>query len=53
VDHKGPPKQVYAPHGSVPPKLAKKGKEFRITALHYAVANKTWYVNVPNGCIIP
>lgn len=50
VDQK---KQDYAPHGSVNPKQAKKGAEFRITASHYATANKTWYSNVPNGCIIP
>ena len=50
VDHKS---QNYAPHGSVNPKQAKKGAEFRITATHYATANKTWYHNVPNGCIIP
>jgi hypothetical protein len=50
VDHKS---QNYAPHGSVSPKQAKKGAEFRITATHYATANKTWYHNVPNGCIIP
>jgi hypothetical protein len=53
VDHKQPPRQVYAPHASVPPKLAKKGSVFRISALHYATANRTWYGNIPNGCIIP
>jgi len=53
VDHKQPPRQVYAPHGSLPPKLAKKGSVFRISALHYATANRTWYGNIPNGCIIP
>ena len=53
VDHKQPPRQVYAPHASVPPKLAKKGSVFRISALHYATANRTWYGNIPNGCIVP
>ena len=53
VDHKQPPRQVYAPHGSLPPKIAKKGSVFRISALHYANANRTWYGNIPNGCIIP
>jgi hypothetical protein len=53
VDHKQPPRQVYAPHASVPPKLAKKGSVFRISALHYATANRTWYGDIPNGCIIP
>jgi hypothetical protein len=53
VDHKQPPRQVYAPHASLPPKLAKKGSVFRISALHYATANRTWYGNIPNGCIIP
>jgi hypothetical protein len=53
VDHKQPPRQVYAPHGSLPPKLAKKGSVFRISAVHYATANRIWYSNVPNGCIIP
>jgi hypothetical protein len=53
VDHKQPPRQVYAPHASLPPKLAKKGSVFRISALHYANANRTWYGNIPNGCIIP
>ena len=53
VDHKQPPRQVYAPHASYPPEVAKKGRVFRISALHYATANRTWYGNIPNGCIIP
>ena len=50
IDHKQPPRQVYAPHASFPPEVAKKGS---ISALHYATANRTWYGNIPNGCIIP
>ena len=50
VDHK---KQNYAPHGSVNPKDAKKGKTFHISATHHANANGKNYKNVPNECIIP
>jgi hypothetical protein len=50
VDHKS---QDYAPHGSVNPKDAKKGKTFHITATHHATANGKNYVNVPNECVIP
>jgi hypothetical protein len=50
VDHK---KQNYAPHGSVNPVDAKKGKTFHITATHHANANGKNYGSVPNECIIP
>lgn len=50
VDHKS---QNYAPHGSVSPKDAKKGKIFHITATHHATANGKNYANVPNECVIP
>jgi hypothetical protein len=50
VDHK---EQNYAPHGSVNPKDAKKGKAFHISATHTAIANHEKYVNVRNECIIP
>lgn len=50
VDHKS---QNYAPHGSVDPKDAKKGKIFHITATHHATANGKNYGNVPNKCVIP
>jgi hypothetical protein len=50
VDHK---KQDYAPHGSVNPKDAKKGKTFHIKATHHADANGKNYESVPNECEIP
>ena len=50
VDHK---KQNYAPHGSVNPKDAKKGKTFHIKATHHADANGKNYGSVPNECEIP
>ena len=46
-------KQNYAPHGSVNPVNAKKGKIFHITATHHADANGKNYESVPNECIIP
>jgi hypothetical protein len=46
-------KQNYAPHGSLPPAKAKKGKIFHITATHHATANGKNYGSVPNECIIP
>jgi hypothetical protein len=46
-------KQDYAPHGSLPPAKAKKGKTFHITATHHANSNGKNYGSVPNECIIP
>jgi hypothetical protein len=50
VDHKS---QEYAPHASVPPKIAKKGSYFSLYAVHYSVVTEIWYGSVPNGCIVP
>jgi hypothetical protein len=45
--------QDYAPHASLRPEEAKKGKIFHITATHHADANGNNYGSVPNECIIP
>ena len=52
VDAKSPPRQIYAPHGSVNPVDAKSGSTFRIDAKHNDLIGLA-YVNVPNSCIIP
>jgi hypothetical protein len=50
VDYKS---QLYAPHGSLPPKIAKKGSLFSLSAVHYSTVSKLWYYSVPNQCRIP
>jgi hypothetical protein len=48
VDHKD---QWYAPHGSLPPSVARSGAIFRLSAT-LTVAGRVFY-SLPNSCRIP
>jgi RHS repeat-associated protein len=51
VDRKTPPRQVYEPHGSLPPKIAKRGARFFIWFYHESFARRWWRGHM--ACRIP